>query len=45
MFLGPRALGGASADLLRAQAGRALRAVRTGWSGLGPVVQGEEGRP
>ncbi len=47
MFLGPRGLGGASADLLRVQAGRVLGRAKSGWAGLGPAVprvQGEEGR-
>jgi PST family polysaccharide transporter len=45
MFLGPRALGGTSADLLRSQAGRLLGAVRGQWAGFGPVVRREEGLP
>lgn len=47
MFLGPRALGGASADLLRAQTSRVLRGVRSRWASFGPAVprvHGEEGR-
>jgi hypothetical protein len=43
MFLGPRALGGSSADLLRTQADRLLRRVRASWAGFGPVVHREEG--
>jgi PST family polysaccharide transporter len=47
MFLGPRALGGASADLLRVHAARSLRHARSKWADLGPAVprvHGEEGR-
>lgn len=47
MFLGPRALGGASADLLRVHAARLLRHARSKWADLGPAVprvHGEEGR-
>jgi PST family polysaccharide transporter len=45
MFLGPPALGGTSATLLRTQADRLLRRVRASWAGFGPVAHGEEGLP
>jgi O-antigen/teichoic acid export membrane protein len=45
MFLGPRALGGTSADLLRAQASRLLHRARANWAGFGSVVQEEKGLP
>jgi len=45
MFLGPRALGGTSANLLRTQAARLLRRARASWAGFGPVAQREEGLP
>jgi PST family polysaccharide transporter len=45
VFLGPRALGGTSADLLRAHAGALLQRARARWAVAGPVVQRGEGLP
>jgi PST family polysaccharide transporter len=45
VFLGPRALGGTSAELVRAHAGALLQRVRAKWTVAGPVVQRGEGLP
>lgn len=45
IFLGPRALGGTSADLLRAHGSRLLHRARVSWAGFAPVVQRGEGLP